>query len=221
MTIETILLIGSGPIVIGQACEFDYSGTQACRVLREEGLPRGARELEPGDDHDRPGVRRRHVRRAARRADARANHRRRSGPTRCFPTLGGQTGLNLAMALRRGGRARGVRRRDDRRRHRGDPHRRGPPAVQDRDDRDRPARAAVGHRLRGRRTRCAVAARRRLSGDRAPRVHPRRWRHRYRARTQTRCVRIAERGLAASPISEILIERSDRRVEGIRARGDA
>ena len=35
--IETILVIGSGPIVIGQACEFDYSGTQACRVLREDG----------------------------------------------------------------------------------------------------------------------------------------------------------------------------------------
>ena len=36
--IHTILVIGSGPIVIGQACEFDYSGTQACRALREEGL---------------------------------------------------------------------------------------------------------------------------------------------------------------------------------------
>ena len=35
--IESILLIGSGPIIIGQACEFDYSGTQACRVLRAEG----------------------------------------------------------------------------------------------------------------------------------------------------------------------------------------
>ena len=35
--IESILIIGSGPIVIGQACEFDYSGTQACRVLRDEG----------------------------------------------------------------------------------------------------------------------------------------------------------------------------------------
>ena len=35
--IETILVIGSGPIVIGQACEFDYSGSQACRVLRAEG----------------------------------------------------------------------------------------------------------------------------------------------------------------------------------------
>jgi carbamoyl-phosphate synthase large subunit len=35
--IETILLVGSGPIVIGQAAEFDYSGTQACKVLRDEG----------------------------------------------------------------------------------------------------------------------------------------------------------------------------------------
>jgi carbamoyl-phosphate synthase large subunit len=35
--IKTILLIGSGPIIIGQACEFDYSGTQACKALREEG----------------------------------------------------------------------------------------------------------------------------------------------------------------------------------------
>ncbi len=35
--LHSILIIGSGPIVIGQACEFDYSGTQACRVLREEG----------------------------------------------------------------------------------------------------------------------------------------------------------------------------------------
>ena len=36
--IESILLIGSGPIVIGQACEFDYSGTQACKALKEEGF---------------------------------------------------------------------------------------------------------------------------------------------------------------------------------------
>jgi carbamoyl-phosphate synthase large subunit len=36
--IESVLVIGSGPIVIGQACEFDYSGVQACRILREEGV---------------------------------------------------------------------------------------------------------------------------------------------------------------------------------------
>ena len=59
-----VLVIGSGPIVIGQACEFDYSGTQACRVLRAEGLRVIAGQLQPGDDHDRPGVRRRDLRRA-------------------------------------------------------------------------------------------------------------------------------------------------------------
>lgn len=37
-SIQSVLVIGSGPIVIGQACEFDYSGTQACRVLRSEGI---------------------------------------------------------------------------------------------------------------------------------------------------------------------------------------
>ena len=36
--IDSVMVIGSGPIIIGQACEFDYSGTQACRVLREEGI---------------------------------------------------------------------------------------------------------------------------------------------------------------------------------------
>ena len=50
--IHSILIIGSGPIVIGQACEFDYSGTQACRVLREEGyrmalVTNNVREWEP------------------------------------------------------------------------------------------------------------------------------------------------------------------------------
>ena len=62
--IQHVLVIGSGPIVIGQACEFDYSGTQACRVLRDEGLRVIAGQLQPGDDHDRPGVRRRHLHRA-------------------------------------------------------------------------------------------------------------------------------------------------------------
>ena len=38
LSIKSVLVIGSGPIVIGQACEFDYSGTQACRVLRSEGI---------------------------------------------------------------------------------------------------------------------------------------------------------------------------------------
>ena len=54
--IKSVMVIGSGPIVIGQAAEFDYSGTQACRVL------------QPGHDHDRPGDGRRHLHRADRHA---------------------------------------------------------------------------------------------------------------------------------------------------------
>ena len=49
-----VLVIGSGPIIIGQAAEFDYSGTQACRSLREEGVT-GPGELEPGHHNDRRG----------------------------------------------------------------------------------------------------------------------------------------------------------------------
>ncbi len=65
--IAHVLVIGSGPIVIGQACEFDYSGTQACRVLQGRGAAGQPGQLQPGHDHDRPGVRRRHLRRAAHR----------------------------------------------------------------------------------------------------------------------------------------------------------
>ena len=53
--IKSILIIGAGPIVIGQACEFDYSGAQACKALREE---EGIRVIlvnsNPSDDYDRP-----------------------------------------------------------------------------------------------------------------------------------------------------------------------
>ena len=56
--IKKILIIGSGPIVIGQACEFDYSGTQACKALREQGYRGRAGQLQPRHHHDRPGDRR-------------------------------------------------------------------------------------------------------------------------------------------------------------------
>ena len=96
--LETILLIGSGPIVIGQACEFDYSGTQACRVLREEGFRVVLVNSNPATIMTDPEF-----------ADAtyveplnvpsleRIIERER--PDALLPTLGGQTGLNLAIAL--------------------------------------------------------------------------------------------------------------------------
>ncbi|MBM3659296.1 MAG: carbamoyl-phosphate synthase large subunit [Actinobacteria bacterium] len=96
--LETILLIGSGPIVIGQACEFDYSGTQACRVLRDEGYRVVLVNSNPATIMTDPEF-----------ADAtyvepldvptltRVIERER--PDALLPTLGGQTALNLAIAL--------------------------------------------------------------------------------------------------------------------------
>ena len=56
--IKKVLVIGSGPIVIGQAAEFDYAGTQACRSLREEGVSVVLVKFQPGYHYDRPGNRR-------------------------------------------------------------------------------------------------------------------------------------------------------------------
>ena len=62
--INSILIIGAGPIVIGQACEFDYSGAQACKALREEEFRVILVNSKPGHHHDRPGHGRCHLHRA-------------------------------------------------------------------------------------------------------------------------------------------------------------
>src|SRR5437868_11578171 len=96
--IETILLIGSGPIVIGQACEFDYSGTQACRVLRQEGYrvilanSNPATIMTDPEFADRTYVEPLDV-------DVLTAIIERERPDALLPTLGGQTALNLAMGL--------------------------------------------------------------------------------------------------------------------------
>ena len=82
--IKTILIIGAGPIIIGQACEFDYSGAQACKALREEGYQGHPGQFQPGDDHDRPGHGRRHLHRADHLAGGRRSSRR-NGPTPSCP----------------------------------------------------------------------------------------------------------------------------------------
>ena len=100
--IHTILVIGSGPIVIGQACEFDYSGTQACKALREEGYrvvllnSNPATIMTDPETADRTYIEPMTVASveqiiAAERPDA------------LLPTLGGQTALNLAIALAEAG----------------------------------------------------------------------------------------------------------------------
>ena len=100
--INSVLVIGSGPIVIGQACEFDYSGTQACRVLKAEGIRVILVNSNPATIMTDPEV-----------ADAtyvepitpayveRIIERER--PDALLATLGGQTALNTAMALHRAG----------------------------------------------------------------------------------------------------------------------
>ena len=96
--IESILIIGSGPIVIGQACEFDYSGTQACRVLRSEGYrvilanSNPATIMTDPDFADRTYV-------EPLTPDFLSKIVERERPDAVLATLGGQTGLNLAMAL--------------------------------------------------------------------------------------------------------------------------
>ena len=57
--IHSILVIGAGPIIIGQACEFDYSGTQACKALRDEGYRVILVNSNPAHHHDRSGFCRR------------------------------------------------------------------------------------------------------------------------------------------------------------------
>lgn len=96
--ISSILIIGSGPIVIGQACEFDYSGTQACRVLREEGYrvilanSNPATIMTDPDFADATYI-------EPLTADVVAAIIDREKPDAVLPTLGGQTALNIAMEL--------------------------------------------------------------------------------------------------------------------------
>src|SRR5438046_780732 len=100
--IRSILLIGSGPIVIGQACEFDYSGTQACKALREEGYRVILVNSNPATIMTDPDL-----------ADATyiepitpesvAKIIAKERPDALLPTMGGQTALNCALSLRKMG----------------------------------------------------------------------------------------------------------------------
>jgi carbamoyl-phosphate synthase large subunit len=100
--LHKILIIGSGPIVIGQACEFDYSGTQGCRALREEGLEVVLVNSNPATIMTDPEMAARtYVEPLTPEIVARIIERER--PDALLPTLGGQTALNLAVALHEDG----------------------------------------------------------------------------------------------------------------------
>src|SRR6202522_1783764 len=97
--LNKILLIGAGPIVIGQACEFDYSGTERAKGLRGEGYGGVLVNSNPANSMTDPEL-------AARTYVEPLEWRtlaaiiEREEPQALLPTLGGQTGLNLAMKLR-------------------------------------------------------------------------------------------------------------------------
>ena len=100
--IKKILLIGSGPIVIGQACEFDYSGTQACKALREEGFEVILVNSNPATIMTDPEfATRTYIEPLTPESVARVIERER--PDALLPTLGGQTALNLAKTLHEDG----------------------------------------------------------------------------------------------------------------------
>ena len=220
--LESILLIGSGPDRDRPGLRVRLLGHPGVPGAARRGLPRRPRQLEPGDDHDRPRVRRRHLRRAARRRRRSTRIIERERPDALLPTLGGQTALNLAMELARapacstrygveliGANVEAIRTAEDRERFKAAMNEIGL------------ARAAVGHRLHARRGARRSSSEVGYPVDRPARVHPRRRRHRHRARR--RRVRSASPRTASPPARsrEILIERVDRRLEGVRARGHA
>jgi len=96
--IHTILLIGSGPIVIGQACEFDYSGTQACKALREEGYRIVLINSNPATIMTDPELAdRTYIEPIT--LDMIEQVIQREHPDALLPTMGGQTALNTAVGL--------------------------------------------------------------------------------------------------------------------------
>ncbi|MEC8737952.1 MAG: hypothetical protein VXX91_06965, partial [Planctomycetota bacterium] len=100
--LRTILLIGSGPIVIGQACEFDYSGTQACKSLRDDGYRVVLVNSNPATIMTDPETAdRTYIEPLTWQVLEKVIAEEK--PDAVLPTLGGQTALNLAMDLERHG----------------------------------------------------------------------------------------------------------------------
>ncbi|MEM6445687.1 MAG: carbamoyl phosphate synthase large subunit, partial [Cyanobacteria bacterium P01_D01_bin.123] len=100
--LKKILLIGAGPIVIGQACEFDYSGTQACKALREEGYEVVLVNSNPATIMTDPATAdRTYIEPVTPEFVAQIIERER--PDAMLPTMGGQTALNVAVELAKSG----------------------------------------------------------------------------------------------------------------------
>src|SRR6187397_3589365 len=96
--LKRVLVIGSGPIVIGQACEFDYSGSQACKALRSEGLEVILVNSNPATIMTDPELANRTYIEPLTKEFVEAIIKRER-PDALLPTVGGQTALNLAIEL--------------------------------------------------------------------------------------------------------------------------
>ena len=205
--IHTILVIGSGPIVIGQACEFDYSGTQACKALREEGYrvvlvnSNPATIMTDPEFADRTYIEPLTV-------ESLEQIIARERPDALLPTLGGQTALNLAVALAEAGvlERYGVRligaQLDV------DPQGRGPRALQRGDAEDRPRAARVGLRALGRGRARGSSRETGFPAIIRPELHARRHRRRHRLRTLEEFDRLVQWALEQSPNHTCLVEES-------------
>ncbi len=218
--IHRILIIGSGPIIIGQACEFDYSGAQACKALKADGYEvvlinsNPATIMTDPDLADRTYVEPLSVGYAEEVI-------RRERPDALLSTVGGQTGLNLVRRPGGSRRARQIRRGAHRRQDRIHQESRRPLAVQRCDAEDRPGDAAIatGEQHRGRaglRRACSG----RISRDPAAELHYGRLGRRHRLQSRRAGGNYAARsGSFAGARSPDRRERP--RMEGIRAGGDA
>jgi carbamoyl-phosphate synthase large subunit len=144
--LKSILIIGAGPIVIGQACEFDYSGAQACKALREEGYQGHPGEFQSGHHHDRPGMADATYIEPIDLADRRAHHRR-NAPMRCCRPWAARR-RSTVRSTSRARRAGEVRRGNDRRFQGSDRQGRGSRQVREGDDRiglATAARSGIAH----------------------------------------------------------------------------
>ncbi|MDD3296076.1 MAG: ATP-grasp domain-containing protein, partial [Candidatus Omnitrophica bacterium] len=100
--IKKILIVGSGPIIIGQACEFDYSGTQACKALKEEGYEVVLVNSNPATIMTDPATAdKTYIEPLT--VESLAKVIEKEKPDALLPNLGGQTGLNLAASLYKAG----------------------------------------------------------------------------------------------------------------------
>ena len=218
--LHKILLIGSGPIVIGQACEFDYSGTQACKALREEGYEVVLVNSNPATIMTDPATAdRTYIEPLTWEIVAKVIEAER--PDALLPTLGGQTGLNLAMDLAAARRAGKVRRRNDRRQCRRDRQGREPRAISSRRWRRSASMSAAASTVHNARRSPRVCSKK----SACPRV----LRPSFTmggsgsaiAYNRDEFDRLVRRGLELSPVHRSADRRIDHRLERVRDGGDA